>query len=349
MNRAIRLAALAWIFTSFTSFISGCALTSDLIYLAVGPGNSPTLHGTALPVGPGETSREIRLDRDHGLVCSFKDSPHVRDSSVEMETVFPNGIAPMMWLATGLEGLAFAPAVAVGDKAFRSPWFLVPVGLDLTWGLYRSFTIKPEIRRLTLVKSGAGGTRTVTLKTPCPLGTAVVLASGGEDLSVHVAADGWIDPIDLPPLIAFLERHPAEIRLESGARLDLGPAAALLAVARAAASEREARQREEGASRSQGKDQAGVVILPPPIPARAIVRWSPFGPPQVFGVVIDFPLASVCQSDAGCLPGQHCADRGDGVPLCFGPSARHSFCAGPTDCAGGACVRRPDGVGVCVR
>ena len=343
MNRASCLAALASIFAS------GCAISSDLIYLAAGPGNSPTLHGTALPVGPGESLREVRLDREHGLVCSFKDSPQLRDSSVEMETVFPNGIAPMMWLATGLEGVVFGPAVALGDKAFRSPWFLVPVGLDLTWGLYRSFTIKPEIRHLTLVKSGAGGIRTVTLKTPCPLGTAVVLAADGEDLAVHVAADGWLEQAELASLIAFLERHPTEIRLESGTRLDLGLAATLIAVARAAASEREARQRAEGASRSQGQDQTEAVIVPPPTPTRAIVRWSPFGPPQVYGVVIDFPLASVCQSDAGCLPGQHCADRGDGVPLCLGSSARHSFCAGPTDCAGGACVRRPDGVGVCVR
>jgi hypothetical protein len=85
--------------------VSGCAITSDLIYLATGPGNSPTLRGTALPIGPGESSREVKLDREHGLVCSFKDSPQVRGSSIEMETVFPNGIAPMMWIATGLEGI----------------------------------------------------------------------------------------------------------------------------------------------------------------------------------------------------------------------------------------------------
>ena len=169
---------------------SGCAISSDLIYLAVGPGESPTLSGTALPVGPGESSREVKLDREHGLVCSYRDSPRVRDSSVEMETVFPNGIAPMMWIATGLEGVIFGPAVAVGDKVFRSPWFLVPLGVDLSWGLYRSFTIKPEIRHATLVKSGAGSTRILTLKTPCPVGTEIELLSGGETLLVHVAGSG---------------------------------------------------------------------------------------------------------------------------------------------------------------
>jgi hypothetical protein len=342
MKRAAYLVALASVFAS------GCAISSDLIYLAIGPGNSPTLRGTALPVGPGESSREIRLDREHGLVCSFKDTPQVRGSSVEMETVFPNGIAPMMWLATGLEGVIFAPAVALGDKAFRSPWFLVPLSADLTWGLYRSFTIKPEIRHLTLIKSGAGETRTVTLKTPCAPGVVVDLAADGEALQVHVAAGGWLEETELSVLIAFLERHRTEVRLESGARLDLGLAANLIAATHArVTNEQEARERDAAAARRQVEDQAAAVV--PPMSRRATVRWPPFGLPQVYGVVIDFPLDAVCPSTAACPPGQHCADRGDGVPLCLGPGARHPFCAAPTDCPVGFCARRPDGVGLCMR
>jgi hypothetical protein len=323
--------------------VSGCAITSDLIYLATGPGNSPTLRGTALPIGPGESSREVKLDREHGLVCSFKDSPQVRGSSIEMETVFPNGIAPMMWIATGLEGIIFGPAVAVGDRAFRSPWFLVPLGVDLSWGLYRSFTIKPEIRHLTLVKSGAEGIRTVTLKTPCPPGTVVDLVAAGEALQAHVGADGWLEPAESALLIAFLERHRTEIDVGLGLRLDLGPAADLIASAHARGA------REEAARRREREEQAEAVLVAPTVPRRAFIRWQPYGPPQIHGVVIDFPLAAVCQSDAACPPGQHCADRGDGVPLCLGAGARHPFCASTTDCPVGFCGRRPDGVGMCMR
>ena len=328
---------------------SGCAISSDLIYLAVGPGESPTLSGTALPVGPGASSREVKLDREHGIVCLYRDSARVRGSLVEMETVFPNGIAPMMWIATGLEGVIFGPAVAIGNKAFRSPWFLVPLGVDLSWGLYRSFTIKPEIRHMTLVKSGAGSTRILTLETSCPAGTEIELRADSETLLVHVAVDGWLAESELPALVAFLERHSTSISIGSDARLDLGLAADLVAAAHAA-SKREASEREEKAARQQREEQAAVAaVAPPPILGRAVIRWRPHGPPQVYGVVIDFPLASLCQSDAACPFGQHCADRGDGVPLCFGPGARHPFCALPTDCSVGFCARRPDGVGVCAR
>jgi hypothetical protein len=327
---------------------SGCAISSDLIYLAVGPGDSPTLSGTALPVGPGESSHEVRLDREHGLVCSYKDSPRVRGSSVEMETVFPNGIKPMMWIATGLEGVIFGPAVAIGDKPFRSPWFFVPLGLDLSWGLYRSITIKPEIRHLTLVKSGSESIRTLTVETSCPPGTEIELVADGETLRTHVAMGGWLAESEMTALVAFLERHSTSISVGSGVRLDLGLAAALIAAAHSA-SEREAREREEVAARRQREEQAAVVAVAPPIPRRAFIRWRPYGPPQVYGVVVDFPLAALCQSDAACQPGQHCADRGDGIPLCFGPGALHPFCSVPTDCPTGFCARRPDGVRVCAR
>jgi hypothetical protein len=329
---------------------SGCAISSDLIYLAVGPGESPTLSGTALPVDPGESTREVRLDREHGLVCSYMDSPRVRGSSVEMETVFPNGIAPMMWIATGLEGVIFGPAVAIGDKAFRSPWFLVPLGLDLSWGLYRSITIKPEIRHMTLVKSGDGTTRILTLKTSCPPGTEVDLFGSGETLHVHVAMGGWLEPSELGDLIAFLERHPTAISVGTGTRLDLALAADLLAAARTrAASGLEARAHEKATARRERDEPAVVAVVAPPIPKRALIRWQLYGPPQVYGVVVDFPLAALCRSDATCPPGQHCADRGDGVPLCLGPGAPHPFCAVPTDCSAGFCARRPDGVGMCAR
>jgi len=327
---------------------SGCAISSDLIYLAAGPGDSPILHGTALPIGPGESSREVRLDRAHGLVCSYKDSPQMRGSTVEMETVFPNGIAPMMWIATGLEGVIFGPAVAIGDKAFRSPWFLVPLGVDLSWGLYRSFTIKPEIRHMTLIKAGYETSRTVTLRTPCPPGTEVELVGDGETLRTHVVADGWLESTELSALVAFLERHPTSVSVGAGERLDLSLAAALIATAHHA-SEREARERDETAARRQREEQAAAAAVAPPFPKRAFIRWQPYGPPQVYGVVVDFPVAALCQSDAACPPGQRCADRGDGVPLCLGPGAHHPFCAVTTDCSAGFCARRPDGVGICAR
>jgi hypothetical protein len=199
---------------------------------------------------------------------------------------------------------------------------------------------------MTLVKAGAGSTRTLTLKTSCPPGTEVELVADGESLRTHVATDGWLETSELVALIAFLERHPAAISVGAGVRLDLDLAADLIA----AAHDRQARERAEVAERQQRDEQAAVVAaVPPPIPRRASIRWQPYGPPQVFGVVIDFPLAALCQSDAACPPGQHCSDRGDGVPLCLGPGARHRFCAVTTDCSACFCARRPDGVGVCAR
>jgi hypothetical protein len=207
-------------------------------------------------------------------------------------------------------------------------------------------TIKPEIRHMTLVKSGAGSTRTLTLKTSCPPGTEVDLVGDGETVRTHIATGGRLESSEFVVLIAFLERHPITIRVGAGVGLDLGPAADLIA----AAHNRQTRERAEVAERQQREEQATVAaVVPPPVPRRTSIRWQPFGPPQVFGVVIDFPLAALCRSDAACLPGQRCADRGDGVPLCFGPGARHPFCAATIDCSAAFCTRRPDGVGLCVR
>jgi hypothetical protein len=159
-------------------------------------------------------------------------------------------------------------------------------------------------------------------------------------------------------LIVFLELHARVTAVGADDALDAGTAADLVAAAHERA--RRERERAEAAARQAAAPPPMMEMpaVPPPPPAppaaliwppprRAYIRWTPYGPPVISGVVIDFPISAVCRSDAACGPTQRCADRGDGVPLCVGAGARHPFCAAPSDCRAGVCLRRPDGVGVC--
>ena len=310
---------------------------------------------SSLPLGIEKSSRKVELDSRVGLVCHYQDEVRVRGSSVTYETVFTNGIRPLAYVPTSIEAGICLPLVALGEP-YRNPYFLIPLGIDLAYGLYRSLTIKPEIRHYTFVYSGGSGSETVRSKEPCPLGTEIVLNADGQDLTVHFDERGYMEAKELVLLGAFLEIHSGNIQADGETQLDLKLAAEVVAAARRA---REAADAEERAAIAR---QAAAIFPPPgrmpppgPPPSRLSVRpraqvyFQPFGPPQVHGVYIDFPLQAVCQSDAMCRPGQQCADRGDGVPLCFGPGALHPFCRAATDCGFGACIPRPDGVGLCRR
>jgi hypothetical protein len=331
---------------------SGCATLADGLYLLSGPNGDATARGTALPVDPGQSWREVKVDREHGLVCSRVDAPVVRETAIEYQSVDPNGYKLMMQLFTGLEAGVFGTVFAASESS-RKPWLLVPVGADVAWGVYRSITIKPTIRHATLIDMRGKGTRTFALKDPCPPGAEVALAEGDARLRVHVAANGWMEPSELSALIAFLELHPKIVAADAGFRVDASGAADLVAAVRAR--ERARRQAAEAARRDAEQRPAAFVAEAPPGPsspgiplrARAFIRWDANGAPLVSGVIIDFPVTALCQSDAACAAGQWCRDRGDGVPLCFGPRASHPFCAAGTDCPSGVCLRRPDGVGVC--
>ena len=137
----------------------------------------------------------------------------------------------------------------------------------------------------------------------------------------------------------------ASAELGTGVKFDASAAADIVAKARRPAADNEAARR----ARSQAAGAAAAVAPAARrrTRARAIIRLDPSGRPHVYGVPLDFPQAALCGGTPGCPVGQHCGDRGDGVPLCFGPGAIHGFCGGGTDCASGVCARRPDGVGLC--
>jgi hypothetical protein len=334
---------------------SGCAITTDLLYRAVGPGESALVPSSHLPLGIEKSSRKVELDPRVGLVCHYQDEVRVRGSAVTYETVFTNGLRPLTYTFTGLEAGLCLPLVALGGP-YRSPYFTIPLGIDLAYGLYRSLTIKPEIRHYTFVYSGWGGSETVRAEEPCPPGTEIVLSADGQTLTVHLDDHGYLAPGELVLLGEFLQIHTGNVQVDGEMRLDLKLVAEVVAAARRARETAEAAEREAVARQAEASMPPPGRLSPhspPPLPPKLIVRpraqvyFQPFGPPRVYGVYIDFPLQAVCQSDTMCGPGQRCADRGDGVPLCFGPGALHPFCRVATDCGFGVCLPRPDGVGLC--
>ena len=196
------------------------------------------------------------------------------------------------------------------------------------------------------VDDGEHAGSTAAGSAPCPAGTELALSGDGETLVAHVAADGRLDQAEAPALIAFLTAHRraklAGAGVGTGVEFDASAAADIVEKGQRAAAENEA-ARAAGPLPPPPYAPGG----PPPTRARAIIRLDPSGRPHVYGVPLDFPPAALCGGTLGCPVGQHCGDRGDGVPLCFGPGAIHGFCGGGTDCASGVCARRPDGVGLC--
>jgi hypothetical protein len=330
---------------------SGCIITLDTLSRFTPNGPPIRRAGTNLPVRLGPSMREVKLDRDHGLVCAIVDTTMVRATWTETEAVNPNGIKTLVIMLTALEGSIAALAVWQGDHHFHSPYFLVPAGLDVGWGIFRSITIHPEIIRgaNVLVDEGEQPGTTTSASGPCPVGTAIVLEGDGETLTAHLSPEGWLEIAELPALVAFLtaHAHPTLTSPPPGAdvKFDRSAAAEIVANAR--------READAAAARRATPEAPAAPAAPPPPgwppPARrrAIIRLDAYGRPHVYGVPVDFPPAAVCGGSVGCPPGQRCGDRGDGVPLCFGPGALHPFCAAETDCASGVCARRPDGVGVC--
>jgi hypothetical protein len=357
------LGALAVALTVVLPSQSGCIFTIDSLTRLAPPESKVTTGGTSLPGRAGPSTRQVKLDREHGLVCATVDTSTVRPTSVETEALNPNGIKTLVILLTALEGTVFGLSVWKGDHHFQSPYYIVPVGLDVGWGIYRSFAIKPEIIRGTVVsvEDGEHAVSTVEVSTPCPVGTEVALSADGTTLVAHVGEHGWMLADELPALIAFLSAH-ASVDLANaggaasagfGVKFDAAAAADIVAAARRQQEEKEARDRAAADAAARANTPPPVAPPgggpwpPPPYGRRAIVRLEPNGVPHVYGVVIDFPMGALCGGSVGCPAGQHCGDRGDGVPLCFGPGAIHPFCGAETDCPSGLCGRRPDGVGLC--
>jgi hypothetical protein len=332
---------------------SGCIVTMDTLtrfWPDAGPFKTP---GTSLPVRVGASMREVKLDPDHGLVCAIVDTSMVRSTWIETEAVNPNGVKTLVVMLTILEGTVFALAEWQGDSHIHSPYFIVPVGLDVGWGIFRSITIHPEIIRSAKVSvdDGEHAGSTTTASTPCPVGTEIALAGDGEILVAHVGPDGWLEPAEIPALVAFLTAHAhvdlAKAELGPDVKLDASAAAEFLAKARRQAADDEAARRAPPQASAPPPAGPPPPSRPPPYRARAIIRLDASGRLHVYGVPLDFPQAALCGGGVGCPVGQHCGDRGDGVPLCSGPGAIHGFCGAGTDCASGTCARRPDGVGVC--
>lgn len=334
-----RAGALAAALALASPLQSGCIVTLDTVSRLWPEGPSPATPGTSLPARSGPSVRAVKLDRDHGLVCTVVDTAMVRGTSIQIDSTNPNGVKSLVIMLTILEGTVFALAEWKGDHAFHTPYFIVPAGLDVGWGVFRSITIHPEIVRgaTVSVDDGEHAGSTPAGSAPCPPGTELVLSGDGETLVTHAGADGRLDQAEVPALIAFLTAHP-RVQLV-GAGLDTG-----VAFDASAAPDIVQRAHRAAAPPLPGGGPAPAATLPR---ARAIVRLDPSGRPHVYGVPIDFPPAALCGGMVGCPFGQRCGDRGDGVPLCFGPGAIHGFCAAGTDCASGLCARRPDGVGVC--
>jgi hypothetical protein len=353
-----RASALAVTLASLSQ--AGCILTMDSVS-RLWPDNGPLkTAGTSLPVRTGVSTTEVKLDRDQGLVCAIVDTSMVRSTWIETEAANPNGVKTLVVLMTILEGSVFALAEWKGDYHFHSPYFIVPAGLDVGWGIFRSITIHPEIIRRTTVSVDGGehAGSTTTASAPCPVGTEIALLGDGETLVAHVGFGGWLERAEAPALIAFLTAHRkvdlANAGLGASVKLDASAAADIVAQARRAADEAGSRAADDEAAPRAAAEQPAPPTTggppppwPPPDRARAIIRLDARGRPQVYGVRIDFPPVAVCAGTIGCPVGQHCGDRGDGVPLCFGPGAIHRFCGAGTDCASAMCARRPDGVGVC--
>jgi hypothetical protein len=328
---------------------SGCVTLVDRLGVLGGPNSQLAEPGTSLPVRSGDSARAVKLDRQHGLVCTTVDSPVVRGTSRETKSVDPNGVKTLVILAESFEGGLVGLALWKGDAPFRRPYFVVPAGLDLAWGLYRAITIKPTIVRETIVRvEDDDSTRTVSFETPCPPGTEVAVEGDGVVETLRIGSDGRLDEVALPTLIAFLRAHAAISAVGAGVRFDGSAAADLLSAAQRRDAEARAQVESEAARRL--REAPGPPPPPPPPPpmsGRVIIRVDASGVTRVYGVIVDFPSAALCAAGSFCPAGQHCADRGDGVPLCFGSGAIHPFCATAADCARGVCLRRPDSVGVC--
>jgi hypothetical protein len=343
-----RAGALALALVLASASQSGCIVTLDTLTRFWPDGAPVRTAGTSLPVRMGASTREVKLDRDHGLVCAIVDTSLVRNTWLETESTNPNGVKTLVVMLTILEGSVFALAEWKGDSHIHSPYFIVPVGLDVGWGIFRSITIHPEIVRggNVSVDDDEHAGSTTTASAPCPVGTEIALSGDGETLVAHVGPDGWLEQAEVAALIAFLTAHAhvelASVEPGAGIKFDASAAAAIVAKA--------GRQAADEAARRAQPEEPGppaAVAPPPPYRARAIIRLDPSGRPHVYGVPIDFLQAALCGGSRGCPLGQRCGDRGDGVPLCFGPGAIHGFCGAGTDCASGVCGRRPDGVGVC--
>jgi hypothetical protein len=333
---------------------SGCIVTMDTLtrfWPDAGPVRTP---GTSLPVRVGASVREVKLDRDHGLVCAIVDTSMVRSTWIETEAVNPNGVKSLVVFLTILEGSVFALAEWKGDSHIHSPYFIVPAGLDVGWGIFRSITIHPEIIRgaKVSVDDGEHAGSATTASVPCPVGTEIVLSGDGETLVTHAGPSGWLEPAEVPALIVFLTAHErvqlARTDLGAEVKFDASAGKEIVAKARQQADDEAARRaRPEKSAPPAPPAGAPPPPWPPPSHARAIIRLDASGRLHVYGVPIDFPQAALCGGSRGCPVGQHCGDRGDGVPLCIGPGAIHGFCGAGTDCASGVCARRSDGVGVC--
>jgi len=349
---ARRAGAMALAVALASPLQSGCIVTMDTLtrfWPYEGPLKAP---GTSLPVRAGAEAREVTLDREQGLVCAIVGASVVRSTWIETEAVNPNGVKSLVVFLTILEGSVFALAEWKGGSAIHSPYFVVPVGLDVGWGIFRSVTIHPEIVRGATVSIDDGelAGSTTTASAPCPAGTEIALLGEDQTLVAHVGTDGRLEPAELPALVAFLSAHPhVELaRPAPGADMKLDASAAPDIVAKARhETDDEAARRARPEAPTAPTAGPPPAAWPPPQRGRAIIRLDAYGRPRVYGVPVDFPPAALGGGSVRCPVGQRCGDRGDGVPLCFGPGAIHPFCAAETDCASGVCARRPDGVGVC--
>jgi hypothetical protein len=330
--------------------LAGCASTVDIAYLITGPRTTISYQGPAVPAERVDRWLEVALDPRAGLLCTEARRPRVRRAFAAVDAEDANGYRLPMQFATALDAAALT-GIAVarettcagrtdcGSALLFYSW-LLPLALDLGWGIYRSVTIHPQVYQAMHVEwSDDQGDEVLVTRAACAPGTVVVLRApdAGARVSLHIGAEGRLAPAELPALVAFVAAHgeiEGERADEVEVRLDTARRAEVLAAVPVG-----------------GAGAAGMAAPGPAAPvarARATIEWR-LDAPVVTGVPIDFPMESVCAGDAACPRGLRCRDRGDGVPLCMGPGAGHRYCAEDRDCAASQrCTPRPaDAVGMC--
>lgn len=236
------LAALAAIV-----LLDGCALTVDAAYKLSGPRHRSTMQEAELATGRVDTWREISFDAQ-GLVCRDVYSPWTRSADVTHAVVNPNGFKAATQTFTVLEAVIVGAAVighaiacsretCTGSDRWGIPVAAGAFGVDIAWGTYRSFTIHNEILKSSQIAWGGehASAPLEGITEDCPIGTDIILADGGDQLSVRIDAHGRSTAIQLPTLALFIDAHASFAVAGEHINVDRKGVPAIVAAARTTA------------------------------------------------------------------------------------------------------------------
>lgn len=222
--------------------LASCAITVDVLHAMTGPHSHSSRPAARIGTDRVERWREVSFD-DQGLVCMDVEAPWTRGAHVGAHVVNPNGYKIATQVFTVLE--AALTGIYVGGNEIscaqhgcdsRSGYkWLVPIGLDVLWGTYRSFTIHDEILRSSDVDwtGPEPPDMDIGARVACPMGTEVALYGDSDQLTVRIEADGHGALGGLAGLVAFVAAHPAFAIADSHIRLESAGAVALVEAFRA--------------------------------------------------------------------------------------------------------------------